>query len=66
MNTKKKLPKKIVDDLNRNATFNMFGLVNIKALKARTGSKIGDETLKNMIQERFSDEMVTGEVEFMK
>jgi len=65
MKTTKKLPKKIVEDLNRNTTFNMFGLVNISALRARTGTKLKTEDLKERIQNRFASEMVTGEVEFM-
>mgnify|MGYP000914484094 FL=1 len=65
MKTTKKLPKKIVEDLNRNTTFNMFGLVNISALRARTGTKLKTEDLKERIQNRFASEMATGEVEFM-
>jgi hypothetical protein len=61
-----KLPKKIVEDLKRNTTFNMFGLVNISALRARTGTKLKEEDLKERIQNRFGHEMVNGEVEFIK
>ena len=66
MEKKKKLPKNIEQDLNRNTTFNMFGLVNLSALRARTGTRLKDEDLKERIQNRFGSEMVTGEVEFME
>jgi hypothetical protein len=62
----KKLPKAIEQDLNKNTTFNMFGLVNLSALRARTGTKLKDEDLKQRIQARFGREMVTGEVSFME
>lgn len=62
----KKLPKSIEQDLKKNAMFNMFGLVNLSALKARTGTRLKDETLKARIQARFGHEMATGEVEFTK
>lgn len=65
MEKTKKLPKNIEQDLNRNTMFNMFGLVNISALRARTGTKLKDEDLKQRIQTRFGHEMATGEVEFM-
>jgi len=62
----KKLPKHIAEDLNRNTLFNMMGLVNISALRARTGTKLKDDDLKERIQAKFGHEMATGEVEFMK
>ena len=62
----KKLPKHIAEDLNRNTLFNMMGLVNISALRARTGTKLKDDDLKERIQAKFGREMATGEVEFMK
>ena len=65
MEKTKKLPNKIEQDLNRNTMFNTFGLVNISALRARTGTKLKDEDLKQRIQARFGHEMATGEVEFM-
>jgi hypothetical protein len=61
----KKLPKVVEQYLNKNTTFNMFGLVNINVLKSSTGSKIGNETLKRMIQKRFSHEMANGEIDFI-
>lgn len=66
MEKQKKLPKRIEQDLKRNATFNMFGLVNISALRARTGTRLKDDDLKQRIQARFGHEMVTGEVEFLE
>jgi hypothetical protein len=65
MKETKKLPKRIEQDLNRNTTFNMFGLVNLSALRARTGTRLKDEDLKERIQNRFGHEMATGSVEFM-
>lgn len=65
MEKTKKLPKTIEQDLNRNAMFNIFGFVNISTLRARTGTKLKDEDLKQRIQACFGHEMVTGEVEFM-
>jgi hypothetical protein len=65
MEKTKKLPKAIEQDLKKNTMFNMFGLVNLSALRARTGTKLKDEDLKQRIQTRFGHEMVTGEVEFM-
>ena len=62
----KKLPKHIAEDLNRNLMFNKFGLVNISALRARTGTKLKTEDLKERIQKRFGSEMITGEVEFIE
>jgi hypothetical protein len=59
------LPKKIEQELNRNTLFNMFGLVNLSALRARTGTRLKNETLKERIQARFGHEMATGEVEFI-
>jgi hypothetical protein len=66
MEKQKKLPKSIEQDLKRNTTFNMFGFVNLSALRARTGTRLKDEELKQRIQARFGHEMVTGEVEFMQ
>ena len=62
----KKLPKNIEQDLKKNTMFNMFGLVNLAALRARTGTRLKDEDLKERIQERFGHEMATGEVEFVQ
>ena len=62
----KKLPKSIEQDLKKNTMFNMFGLVNISALRARTGTRLKDDDLKQRIQARFGHEMATGEVEFLE
>ena len=62
----KKLPKKIEQELNRNTLFNMMGLVNISALRARTGTRLKDDDLKERIQAKFGHEMATGEVEFVE
>lgn len=61
----KKLPKVVEQYLNKSSTFNIFGLVNIKVLKASTGSKMNDETLKKLIKKRFSHEMVNDEISFI-
>lgn len=65
MKTEKKLPKNIVEDLKRNATFNIFGLVNIATLRARTGTKLKTDDLKKRIQNRFASEMIDGEIDFI-
>jgi hypothetical protein len=62
----KKLPKSIEQDLKKNTMFNMFGLVNLSALRARTGTRLKDEDLKERIQARFGQEMATEEVQFME
>lgn len=66
MNKSRKLPEAIEADLKRNTMFNMFGLVNISALRARTNTRLKDEDLKERIQARFGHEMATGEVSFME
>ncbi len=62
----KKLPKNIEKDLQQNTMFNMFGVVNLAALRARTGTRLKDKDLKERIQNRFGHEMATSEVEFME
>ena len=66
MSKVKKLPKEVEAVINRSTTFNMFGIVNLSALRAQTGTKLKDEDLKERIQARFGREMVTGEVEFIE
>ena len=60
-----KLPKNIEQDLNRNSAFNVFGLVNISSLRARTGTRLKTDDLINRIKERFSKEMVNEQIEFI-
>jgi len=60
------LPKSIERDLKKNTLFNMFGLVNLSALRARTGTRLKEEDLKERIQARFGHEMATDKVEFME
>jgi len=62
----KKLPKNIVDYLNKNLSFNGYGLVNIARLKASTNSSIENEDLKRRIQAKFGHEMSNGKVEFIE
>src|SRR3990167_401497 len=45
---------------------NKYGLVNIASLKAQTECEIPDDKLKKLIQDKFGEEMTTGEVSFMK
>ncbi len=66
MGKRKQLPENVEKDLKRNTMFNMFGLVNLSALRARTGTRLKDEDLKERIQARFGHEMATGEVQFME
>lgn len=61
-----KLPKSIEQDLKKNTMFNMFGAVNLAALKSRTGTRLKNEDLKQRIQSRFGYEMSNGEVEFIE
>ena len=66
MSKKNKLPQNVIDHLNKNLMFNKFGLVNIASLKAQTECEIPDDKLKKLIQDKFGEEMTTGEVSFMK
>lgn len=66
MEKKVNLPKKIEQDLRKNTLFNMVGLVNISALRSRTGTRLKDKELKQRIQDRFGHEMATGAVEFIE
>lgn len=66
MEKTKKLPKNIERDLKKNTLFNMFGAVNLAALRSRTGTRLSDEDLKKRIQARFGHEMATGTVEFIQ
>lgn len=61
-----KLPENIEKDLNKNTMFNMFGLVNLAALRARTGTELSNEELKESINNRFGHEMSNGKVEFIE
>lgn len=66
MEKQKKLPKSVEQHLNKNTMFNMFGAVNLAALKANTGTRLKDEDLKQRIQARFAYEMQTESVEFIE
>lgn len=66
MSKKNKLPQNVIDHLNKNLMFNKFGLINIASLKAQTDCEIPDDKLKKLIQNKFGEEMTTGEVSFMK
>ena len=61
----KGLSENIEKDLNDNFIFNKFGLVNIGALRARTGTTLKSKELKKLIKERFATEMVGGKIEFI-
>ncbi len=60
------LPKSVEQHLNKNTMFNMFGAVNLAALRASTGTRLSNETLKERIQARFGHEMATDEVQFIE
>lgn len=61
----KKLPKSVEADLNKNATFNMFGLVNISALRSRTQTRLSSEELIKRIDNRFAKEMANSKIEYI-
>ena len=50
----------IVTILNRNTSFNMFGICNIGSLKSSLPFRVGSDTLIHFIQKRFNNEMVSG------
>lgn len=59
----------VLQDLDKNTTFNMFGLVNLSrlecAIECRFGTAIDRKKLKKFIHDKFDSEMATGKVEFM-
>jgi hypothetical protein len=61
----KKLPKDIEHHLQKNFTFNTFGIVNIGALRASVGTDMSTADLKQAINERFAKEMADGKIEFI-
>ena len=65
MNIKQVLPKDIEIFLDSSLMFNKFGLVNIKILKSKFNSILGDDVLKQLIQDRFGDEFKDG-IEFIE
>jgi hypothetical protein len=65
MEKNKKLPKSVEQHLKKNTMFNMFGAVNLAALRASTGTRLRSEDLKQRIQARFGHEMSNDRVEFI-
>ena len=65
MKKTKKLPENVIQFLDKNSAFNIFGLVNISSLKASTGCTIDDAKLKKLIIANFSEQMAQGEIEFI-
>jgi hypothetical protein len=60
-----KLPKDIEQHLQKNFTFNTFGIVNIGALRASVNTNMSTAELKQAINERFAKEMVGGAIEYI-
>jgi len=65
--TKAEVKKKIYIDLNGNDMLNIFGLVNISAVRSRIGrcGHFTDEELKEIVKELFDNETIGG-VQFVK
>lgn len=59
------LPKKVIDYINGNVTFNMFGLLNLGNVRSFTGTKLPDKELKNRIKKHFCSSMVNGQIAFI-
>lgn len=62
--TVKPLPEHVENYIKRNTAFNMFGLINLSALKSITGTNLSNSELKKRIIKRFSDEMVNNKIQF--
>lgn len=60
------IPKSVETYLDNNLLFNKFGIVNIGKVIAETGTTLSNKELKQVINERFSHEMVGGEIEFIE
>ncbi len=58
------LPTAVEEYLDKNSMFNIFGLVNLKVVRASTGCKLKDRELKRLVKARFSKE-VAEEIEFI-
>ncbi len=58
------LPKNVEMYVKRNTAFNMFGLLNLSALRAITKTKLSDVELKKRINNRFAKDMVNNRIEF--
>ena len=54
------LDEKVINHLNKSSIFNMFGIVNIGAVKGITECKIEDSLFKFMVKDRFDHEMMDG------
>jgi hypothetical protein len=60
-----KLPTDIEHHLEKNFTFNTFGIVNIGALRASVNTDMSTAELKQAINERFAKEMVDEKIEYI-
>lgn len=60
-----KLPTDIEKHLQKNFTFNTFGIVNIGALRASTGTNMSTAALKQAINKRFAKEMADEKIEYI-
>lgn len=61
----KKLPQKVYDYVDRNATLNTFGLINLSVLKVNTGTRLSKPELIKRINNQFSKQMVNNKIEFI-
>ena len=60
----KPLPKSVEYYVNKCVSFNMFGFLNLSALRAMTKTRLSNEELKKRITKRFASEMVGNIIEF--
>ena len=64
--TATKLPESVTEYLIRNWMFNVFGIVNLSALRSVAKCDMDAATLKILINKRFADEMTDGKIEFIE
>lgn len=60
----KPLPKHIERYVSKNTALNMFGLLNLDALRSITKTKLSNEELIKRINNRFAKEMVNNKIEY--
>lgn len=62
----KKLPRKVEQHVDKSPLFNMFGLINLNAVRSFTGTRLSSEELKSRICARFSNECVGNRIDFIE
>lgn len=60
----KPLPKHVEDYVNRNSALNMFGLLNLDALRSITGTRLSNNELIKRINNKFANQMIHNKIEF--